>query len=69
MNTYTYQLIPGGYQVYMNGVLYFDQPFDPEKPFINGEGQPFDSEEAARAHAEALIEALVASEQEALGAA
>ncbi len=53
--TFTYELIPGGYVIYLDGQTYIYQDFDPQKPFIDGNGQPFDSEDAARADAERVI--------------
>lgn len=52
---YTYELVPGGYIVRADGLPWVVQDFDPQKPFVNGAGQPFDSDAAAQAHAEALI--------------
>lgn len=55
---YTLEYIDGGYRIFADGRLYIDQPFDPAKPFIAGEGQPFDDDAAAQAHAEATVAAL-----------
>lgn len=46
-------LIPGGYRIDGECVCVI-QDFDPAKPFIDGKGQPFDSEDAAQAHAESI---------------
>lgn len=47
----TYLLTATGYQILRNGVLWIDQPFDPEQPgFV-----PFASPEAAEAAAQAVI--------------
>ena len=54
-------LIPGGYRIDGDGICVI-QDFDPVKPFIAGKGQPFDSDEAAQAHAES-IKAELASAQ------
>lgn len=56
-------MVPGGYHlVDSNGKLHVEQPFDPEKPFIAGVPQPFDSEAAAAAHAEAVLSAFQPAE-------
>jgi len=55
MPTFIIELIPGGYLIYMDGEPYIMQDFDPEKQFIDGVPQPFDSEAAAQAHADAVI--------------
>lgn len=55
-------LIIGGYRIDGDGICVI-QDFDPAKPFIDGKGQPFDSEAAAQAHAEAVV-----AEQAALAA-
>jgi hypothetical protein len=47
----TYALTETGYQIFADGVLWIDQPFDPLKVGF----QPFDSQEAAQAAAEAFI--------------
>lgn len=47
-------LIPGGYRIDGDGVCVI-QGFDPAKPFIDGVEQPFDSEDAALAHAQSLV--------------
>ncbi len=47
-------LIPGGYRIDAEGFCVI-QAFDPAKPFIDGVGQPFDSDAAAQAHADALV--------------
>lgn len=49
-------LIPGGYRIDGDGFRVL-QAFDPSKPFIDGAGQPFDSDEAALAHAQAVVDA------------
>lgn len=49
-------LIPGGYRIDGDGFR-VRQDFDPSKPFINGAGQPFNSDAEAIAHAEAVVEA------------
>lgn len=45
MTTYTYEITAQpsgyGYQVSADGELLIDQPFDPAAPFVNGEGQPY----------------------------
>lgn len=56
-------LTNGGYRIDGDNFLVL-QEFDPSKPFIDGKGQPFDSEAAALAHAESVVAA-----QEALSAA
>lgn len=56
-------LIDGGYQIEGDSFRII-QDFDPAKPFIDGKGQPFDSEAAAQAHAESVV-----AEQAALVAA
>lgn len=43
----TYQVFEGGYQIFEDAVLIMSQPFDPNKPFVAGQGQPFDTPEAA----------------------
>lgn len=53
-------LIQGGYRIDGDSVCVI-QDFDPEKPFINGVGQPFDSEADAKAHAESVVAGLEAS--------
>ena len=47
-------IIPGGYRIEAENFRVI-QEFDPSKPFIDGVGQPFDSEAAALAHAEAIV--------------
>ncbi len=47
-------LIPGGYRIDGDGFCVI-QDFDPAKPFIDGIGQPFESDAAAQAHADALV--------------
>ena len=59
---YSYELIPGGYVLMHEGRPVIEQPFDPEKPFIAGVPQPFDSEAAAAAHAEAVLSAFQPAE-------
>ena len=55
-------LIPGGYRIEGDGFRII-QPFDPSKPFIDGAGQPFDSEAEALAHAKAVVAAQVQADQ------
>lgn len=52
---HTYELISGGYQIFLSGRLYIDQPFDPEKP-----GKVSMAPEAAEAAAAALVAELSA---------
>lgn len=52
---YAIEYLENGYVIKANGELYIDQPYDPDKPFIDGVPQPFDSPEAAQAHAEAML--------------
>lgn len=47
----SYQLTDSGFQIFDQGVLWVDQPFDPSK----SGWQPYDSPEAAQAAAEAFI--------------
>ncbi len=54
----TYTLTAGGYQVFDNGVLWVDQPFDPAKQGF----EPFESPEAAEAAAQAFIAARTAEQ-------
>lgn len=48
-----FELTETGYRFYIDDVVIVNQTYDPEKHFIDGEGQPFDSPEAAEAHARA----------------
>lgn len=52
---YTYELIDGGYQIFLNRQLYIDQPFDPEQP-----GRIAMAPDAAEAAAVALVAELSA---------
>lgn len=49
-------LIPGGYRIEGDGFRVI-QAFDPSKPFIDGAGQPFDSDAEALVHAQAVVDA------------
>ena len=49
-------LVPGGYFILdADDKILVDQSFDPFKPFIEGRGQPFDTDEIALAHAQAVL--------------
>lgn len=51
----TYSLIPGGYQVFLDGKLWIHQPFRPDVPGY----EPYATEAAAQEAAEARIAELL----------
>jgi len=55
-------LVPGGYFILDDDKILVDQSFDPEKPFVGGQGQPFDTDEIALAHAQVTLEAMTPQE-------
>lgn len=55
MHVFTFELIPGGYQIFSDGRLYIDQPFSPGE-----QGKRAMTTEEATAAAEAAIAELQA---------
>lgn len=56
----SFDITTGGYVIQRDGSAWIVQDYDPRKPFVGGQGQPFDSAEAAAEHATAAVAELEA---------
>lgn len=55
---YQIEYLDRGYLIKLGDQVYISQEFDPEKPFVDGVPQPFDTQDAAVAHATAVLATL-----------